>query len=96
MIAVRYMTIKRFADWSGYTPDAIRTKVRDGVWREGLEFKRAPDGRVLIDVEGYNEWVESANSTVFGPARSQPSKSTFTTRVAAAERGSGLSPAPLT
>ena len=54
MIAVRYMAIKRFADWSGYTPDAIRTKVRDGVWLEGLEFKRAPDGPVLIAVEGYN------------------------------------------
>jgi hypothetical protein len=25
---------------------------------EGREFKRAPDGHVLIDMKGYEQWVE--------------------------------------
>lgn len=57
---VRYLTISKFALESGYTENAIRTKIRDGVWREGAEWVKAPDGRVLIDVEGFNAWAGSA------------------------------------
>lgn len=56
---LRYLTIPKFAELSGYTADAIRSKIRDGIWREGQEWKRAPDGRNLIDVDGYHRWVES-------------------------------------
>ncbi len=56
---LRYVTIAKFASESGYTEDAIRTKIRDGIWREGLEWHKAPDGRVLVDVDGYHRWVES-------------------------------------
>ncbi len=31
-----------------------------GVWVEGREYVRAPDNRVLVDLEGYERWVESA------------------------------------
>src|SRR5690606_29328382 len=55
---VRFVTIKKFSDQSGYTEDAIRSKIRDGIWREGSEWIRAPDGRNLIDTEGYEKWVE--------------------------------------
>ena len=34
-VPIRYLTIPRFAEETGYTEDAIRTKIRDGVWREG-------------------------------------------------------------
>lgn len=57
---LRYLTIAKFAAESGYTENAIRTKIRDGVWREGQEWKRAPDGRVLVDVDGFHRWVEGA------------------------------------
>jgi len=56
---LRYVTIAKFAAESGYTEDAIRTKIRDGIWREDLEWRKAPDGRVLIDVDGYHRWVET-------------------------------------
>jgi hypothetical protein len=55
---LRYVTISKFAAESGYTEGAIRTKIRDGVWREGREWRKAPGGRVLIDVDGYYRWVE--------------------------------------
>lgn len=57
---LRYLTIPRFAELSGYTADAIRSKIRDGIWREGQEWRRAPDSRILIDVDGYHRWVEGS------------------------------------
>lgn len=55
---LRYVTIAKFAIESGYSQDAIRSKIKNGVWLEGSVWKRAPDGRVLIDTEGYIRWVE--------------------------------------
>ncbi|WP_232477554.1 excisionase [Pseudomonas aeruginosa] len=49
---MRYLTVKKFASESGYTEDAVRSKIRDGIWRLGEIWKKAPDGRTLIDVEG--------------------------------------------
>ena len=57
---LRYLTIPKFAMESGYTADAIRSKIRDGIRREGQEWRRAPDGRILIDVDGYHRWVEGS------------------------------------
>jgi hypothetical protein len=48
---MRYVTIRKFASASGYSEDAIRSKLRDGIWRLGEIWIKAPDGRVLIDVE---------------------------------------------
>ena len=33
-------------------------KIEDGIWLEGREFRRAPDGHVLISLKGYQQWVE--------------------------------------
>jgi hypothetical protein len=55
---VRYLTIRKFSSESGYSEAAIRSKIRDGVWRLGQVWRKAPDGRVLIDVLGYDAWVE--------------------------------------
>lgn len=54
---MRYMTVRKFASESGYTEDAIRSKIRDGIWRLGEIWHKAPDGRTLIDMEGYETWV---------------------------------------
>lgn len=55
---VRYLLIRKFCDDTGYSPAAVRAKIRDGVWLEGREYKKAPDGHVVIDIEGYHAWVE--------------------------------------
>ncbi len=58
--AMRYVTIEKASDLTGYTPDAIRSKIKRGDWLEGAVWHRAPDGRVLIDLQGYDKWVEGS------------------------------------
>lgn len=53
-----YVTIPVAAAMTGYSAKAIRRKIEAGVWLEGREFRRAPDGHVLISVKGYELWVE--------------------------------------
>jgi len=65
---MRYLTIKRFSAESGYTEAAVRSKISEGVWLINVVWRRAPDGRVLIDVVGYEAWVEQ------GPAGERRNK----------------------
>lgn len=62
-MSVRYLTIRKFAAESGYTENAIRAKIHRGVWREGEVWINAPDGRQLIDTEGYESWVETGEAS---------------------------------
>jgi hypothetical protein len=58
-MTVRYIKLPLFESLSGYTPKAIHRKIEEGVWLEGREFKRAPDGHILVDIKGYEAWVEN-------------------------------------
>jgi hypothetical protein len=55
---VRYVRVPKFVELSGYTPKAVERKIADGVWMEGREYRRAPDGHILVDLRGYEQWVE--------------------------------------
>lgn len=47
----RYQLIPKFCAESGYTDKAVRRKIEEGVWLEGREYRRAPDGHIVIDAE---------------------------------------------
>jgi len=64
----RYRTIQKHAEETGYSEHAIRSKIQRGFWMEGRVWRRAPDGRVLIDEDGYNEWVENGNGLLVIPS----------------------------
>jgi len=55
---IKYKTISAMAQETGYSEKAIRLKIANGIWPDGIKVK-APDGRILISVEGYNQWVEN-------------------------------------
>ncbi|GAA0718003.1 hypothetical protein [Dokdonella soli] len=57
---LRYVTIDKFSELSGYTPDAVRSKIKRGDWLEGRLWIKAPAGRILIDMHGYDAWAVSA------------------------------------
>jgi hypothetical protein len=54
----RYTRIKLAAAMFGLTEKAIRSKLARGVWLEGREYKRAPDGGIWIDLRGVEKWIE--------------------------------------
>ena len=93
---MRYRTISRFCAESGYTDAAVRGKIRDGVWLEGRVWRRAPDGHVLIDVRGYEEWVENQNGLACDPQGSRASKLTSGIGAFGAGKNLSSSPPPLT
>lgn len=58
-LPVYLVQLSVFEGLTGYTPDAVQKKIRRGEWREGVHFRRAPDGHILIDLRGYHQWGES-------------------------------------
>lgn len=58
----RFVTIELAATVTGFSPSAIRTKIARGVWVEAREYVHAPDGRVLIDMRGYEKWAATAQA----------------------------------
>jgi hypothetical protein len=42
---------------TGYTVKAMERKIERGDWLEGKVWRRAPDGHILIDLVGYENWV---------------------------------------
>lgn len=92
-MGLRFVTIPKFAELSGYTPDAVRSKIRDGIWKPGREFIKAPDGRVLIDTEGFSVWVETGEG--YAPHQKAAYKLRSSTRGNAAAKSSRSSPPPL-
>ncbi len=59
----RYVTIAAFCDpttvhYMGYTKDAVERKIERQVWRKGIEYRTAPDGHRLLDVEAIERWAE--------------------------------------
>lgn len=54
----RYVRLPLAEALTGYTVRAIERKIARRDWAEGKVWKRAPDGRILIDIWGYHTWVE--------------------------------------
>ena len=59
LLPARYVRIHLFEALTGYSAKAVERKIASGAWMEGREFKKAPDGHVLIDMKGYERWVEN-------------------------------------
>ena len=55
-IPLKWVTLQLYSASSGYSVGALRQKIRRGHFAEGLHFRKAPDGRVLINVEACQNW----------------------------------------
>lgn len=56
----RYVRPELFEAITGVTKKAVERKIQSGVWIEGREWKKGPDGLVYVDMRGYEAWVEKA------------------------------------
>lgn len=58
----RFVTIALASVITGLSAGAIRTKIARSIWLEGREFVRAPDGHLMIDLQGYEAWVQQTGA----------------------------------
>ena len=65
----RYVLLPLANLLTGYSVKAMERKIERGDWQEGKVWKRAPDGRIVIDVLGYQRWVEGPKPTVASHSR---------------------------
>lgn len=59
-IQVEWVLLPMFCSLTGYTEKAVRRKIEDGVWLQGKQFRKAPDGRITMNIQEYYKWVEQA------------------------------------
>ena len=52
-----WVTIKKFSEMSGYSEEATRQKIKKNQWQNRVHFKKAPDGRILINLVEVNKWI---------------------------------------
>ncbi|MDB6084834.1 MAG: hypothetical protein JWN43_2715 [Gammaproteobacteria bacterium] len=54
----RYVLLPLASVLTGYSVKAMTRKIERGDWQEDKLWRRGPDGRILIDMAGYQKWVE--------------------------------------
>lgn len=60
----RYVLLPLANLLTGYSVKAMERKIERGDWQEGKVWRHAPDGRIVIDVVGYQRWVEGQSPAV--------------------------------
>lgn len=55
---MKWVTIKKLSEVTGYTEDAIRAKIKKQVWQQNWHWRKAPDGRILMNQDKIAEWIE--------------------------------------
>ncbi len=60
----RYVLLPLANLLTGYSVKAMERKIERGDWQEGKVWRRAPDGRIVIDVVGYQRWIEGQSPAV--------------------------------
>jgi hypothetical protein len=53
----RYVLLPLASLLSGYSVKAMERKIERGDWQQDKVWRRAPDGRIVIDLVGYQKWV---------------------------------------
>lgn len=55
----KWVTIRKLSELIGYSEDAIRTKIKRGIWVYKTHWRKAPDGRILLCLPAIETWIES-------------------------------------
>lgn len=63
VVPARYVLPELAEAATGYTVKAMMRKIDEGVWVEGAEWIKAPDGRRLIDLRGYERWAAAGRAS---------------------------------
>lgn len=55
---IKWVLIHKVVELIGYTDDAIRAKIKNGVWLQNTHWRKAPDGRLMFNLEAIQKWIE--------------------------------------
>ena len=55
---MKYITIKKFSELTGYSENAVRAKLKKGIWVEHTHWRKAPDGRIMLSPQNIKRWIE--------------------------------------
>lgn len=66
----RYVTLSMAEVVTGYSARALESKIQRGDWAEEREYVRAPDGRILVDIVGYEKWAAGRSSNMGAESKS--------------------------
>lgn len=55
----KWVLIKKIVELIGYSENASRAKIKTGVWLKGIHWTKAPDGRILFNIEEIQRWIQS-------------------------------------
>lgn len=52
-----WVVIKRVVEDTGYSDQAIRAKMKRGVWLQDSIWRKAPDKRIVFNLEEIQKWM---------------------------------------
>lgn len=55
-IPLKWVTLQTYAASSGYSVGALRQKINRKQFAEGVHYRKAPDGRILLNVAECQNW----------------------------------------
>jgi hypothetical protein len=68
---VRFVTIKKFCELTGFSEAAVYTRKAKGIWLEGDVWRYAPGSKkILMDLQAYEAWVGNGEAPQAVGARS--------------------------
>jgi len=59
---MKWATVNKLAELSGYTKKAIYNKRERGIWVEDTHWKKSPDGRLQFNIEAIETWIEGVTT----------------------------------
>lgn len=59
--SVNLVTLEKYCKLSGETKCSIYSKKAKGVWLEGREIVKAPNGKLYVNVEKAQKWIIQSN-----------------------------------
>lgn len=55
---MKWILLKKLAFETGYSEAALRQKINRGDLIKDVHWRNSPDGRIQINVQAYEQWVE--------------------------------------
>lgn len=53
-----WVLINKICELVGYSDDAVRAKIKRGVWLKDVHWRKAPDGRLFLNLTAIRKWIE--------------------------------------